>query len=99
MNWCPDHVVDVVWELNSTSKIENAWLTTDAQKIATTFCSIVMEPVDIVDKDVVQFFPLLTAISAEGKKITLEWNKEKGLFKVQEISFKSTESLKKLIQP
>lgn len=88
VNWCADHVVDVVWVSDEVpEKLKNLSLS----DLRETYCELKTEPIMGVDLNTVQWKKLAESSGAAGQKTTLEWNKALNLFKAGGMPFKSSD--------
>lgn len=94
VNWCADHVVDVVW---LSSDIPDNLKKLDIAKLRSNYCELKTEAIQGVDLDQVKWAPLAESSGATGKKSVLEWNKELGLFRSGGLPFKSSVLSRELV--
>lgn len=88
INWCADHVVDVVWVSEEVpEKLKNLSLS----DLRETYCQLKTEPILGVDLSTVQWKKLAESSGAAGQKTTLEWNKALNLFRAGGMPFKSSD--------
>ena len=87
LNWCAEHVVDVVWVSN---EVPETLKKLDMSKLRNNYCELKTEAIQGVDLDQVTWAPLAESSGAAGKKSVLEWNKELGLFRSGGLPFKSS---------
>ena len=94
VNWCADHVVDVVWV---TSDISEKLKKLDMAALRNNYCELKTEAIQGIDLDQVKWTPLAESNGAAGKKTVLEWNRELGLFRSGGLPFKSSVLSRELV--
>ena len=88
VNWCADHVVDVVWVSDEVpEKLKSLGLS----DLRETYCELKTEPILGVDLSTVEWKKLAESSGAAGQKTTLEWNKALNLFRAGGMPFKSSD--------
>ena len=87
LNWCADHVVDVIWV---SSAVPEKLKKLDMADLRNNYCELNTETIQGVELNQVQWLPLAESSGATGVKSVLEWNKELGLFRSGGLPFKSS---------
>ena len=87
LNWCADHVVDVVFVDTTVSDKLKALA---PQRLREDFCELKIEDISGIDLDKVQWSPLAESAGAAGAKTVLEWNRELEVFRSGGLPFKSS---------
>jgi hypothetical protein len=88
INWCADHVVDVVW---LSEEVPEKLKSLDLSDLRETYCELKTEPIIGVELNTVTWAKLAESSGAAGQKTTLEWNKALNLFRAGGMPFKSSE--------
>lgn len=93
-SWCPAHTTDFKWE---SSDIKESIKTAKPTDLVKKLCNPPIEPIQNVEFDKLTFTPLVSAITAEAKIVTLEWNPENQIFKSEGMPFKSSSLIRELL--
>lgn len=94
VNWCADHVVDVVWV---SAEIPEKLKKLDMATLRNNYCELKTEAIQGIDLDQVKWAPLAESRGATGIRSVLEWNKEHELFRSGGLPFKSSVLSRELV--
>jgi|GEM_PF-6354456 len=94
INWCADHVVDVLWV---SAEVPEKLKTLDLAALRNNYCRLNAEPIQGLEIEQVKWAPLAVSSGATGIKSTLEWNKELELFRSGGLPFKSSNLARELV--
>lgn len=86
LNWCADHVTDVVWIAQVPATLKDL----EMSQIRDKYCELKTEAISGVDLDKLVWAPLAESTGATGQKSLLEWNAESQVFKSGGMPFKSS---------
>lgn len=94
INWCADHVVDVIWTSN---EVPEALQKLEMSSLRDYYCELKTEAISGVDIDKLTWAPLAESSGATGVKTVLEWNKQYEVFKSGGMPFKSSSFSRELL--
>lgn len=94
LNWCAEHVVDVVWiDPQIPEKLKALKLPT----LRDRYCQLTTEAIHDLPLEQISWKPLAESHGAAGKKTLLEWSPENGVFQSGGLPFKSSGLLRELV--
>lgn len=93
--WCPDHTTDFKW--NDQRQVSSKLIAQPPAELQQIVCKPIIEPIENLNLNEIQFVPLITAITAEAKQVTLEWNPDHQVFRSQGMPFKSSQLSRDLL--
>ena len=94
INWCADHVVDVVW---LSAAVPEKLKQHDLPHLRNNYCELITESIQGVALEQVKWEALAESSGATGIKTVLEWNKELSLFRSGGLPFKSSVLTRELV--
>lgn len=94
LNWCAEHVVDVVW---ISPDVPKKLKSLSPPTLREDYCQLTTEAIHDLQLDKVSWKPLAESYGAAGQKTLLEWNPESGIFQSGGLPFKSSGLLRELV--
>jgi hypothetical protein len=94
LNWCADHVVDVVW---TSPDVPEKLKSLDMGELRDNYCQLKTEAISGIDLDKLTWASLAESHGATGLKTLLEWNSASEVFRSGGMPFKSSGLYRQLV--